>query len=57
MFHAEIWKKEIIMRKQRIKVTQLKTKVLLQMLDNASGTQKAKIQKELERRNKFISFK
>ena len=45
------------MRKQRIKVTQLKTKVLLQMLDNASGTQKAKIQKELERRNKFISFK
>lgn len=45
------------MRKQRIKVTQLKTKVLLQMLDNARGTQKSKIQNELDRRSKFIGFK
>ena len=38
------------MRKQRVKVKQLTTKELEQLLINASGKQKSKIQQELEKR-------
>lgn len=40
------------MKKSRIKVEQLSTTELQRLLTNASGTQKAKIQKELEKRLK-----
>lgn len=43
------------MKKTRIKATQLTTKALLQSLQNASGTTKSNIQKELQKRGAVVN--